>query len=74
MKMELIDRVMQRMMDILDEKQLQELRMALVISLEGLTVEKEKTELSTEVIDNWEYVYCAQCVGEKSNSTSTFLT
>lgn len=30
--------------------------MALVISLEGLTVEKEKTELSTEVIDNWEYV------------------
>ena len=56
MKMELIDRVMQRMMGTLDEKQLQELRMALVISLEGLTVEKEKTELSTEVIDNWEYV------------------
>ena len=56
MKMELVDRVMQRMMDILDEKQLQELRMALVISLEGLTVEREKTELSTEVIDNWEYV------------------
>lgn len=56
MKMELIDRVMQRMMSVLDEKQLQELRMALVISLEGLTVEKEKTELSTEVIDNWEYV------------------
>ena len=56
MKMELIDRVMQRMMSVLDEKQLQELRMALVISIEGLTVEKEKTELSTEVIDNWEYV------------------
>ena len=56
MKMELIDRVMQRMMSVLDEKQLQELRMALVISMEGLTVEKEKTELSTEVIDNWEYV------------------
>ena len=35
MKMELIDRVMQRMMGTLDEKQLQELRMALVISLEG---------------------------------------
>lgn len=31
MKMELIDKVMQRMMDILDEKQLQELRMALVV-------------------------------------------
>nr|DAH85006.1 MAG TPA: hypothetical protein [Bacteriophage sp.] len=47
MKMELIDRVTQRMMNMLDEKQLQELRMALVISLEGLAVEKEKTELST---------------------------
>ena len=56
MKMELIDRVMQRMMSVLDEKQLQELRMALVISLEGFAVEKENTELSTEVIDNWEYV------------------
>lgn len=56
MKMELVDRVMQRMMGTLDEKQLQEVRMALVISLEGLTVEREKTELSTEVIDNWEYV------------------
>ena len=56
MKMELIDRVMQRMMGTLDEKQLQELRMALVISLEGFVVEREKTELSTEVIDNWEYV------------------
>ena len=56
MKMELIDRVMQRMMGTLDEKQLQELRMALVISLEGFVVKREKTELSTEVIDNWEYV------------------
>lgn len=50
MKMELIDRVMQRMMGTLDEKQLQELRMALVISLEGFVVKREKTELSTEVM------------------------
>ena len=56
MKMELIDKVLQRMIGVINESQLQELRMALVMVLEGLTVEREKTELSTEVIDNWEYV------------------
>lgn len=56
MKMELIDKVMQRMIGVINESQLQELRMALVMALEGATVQREHTELSTEVVDNWEYV------------------
>ena len=56
MKMELIDKVMQRMIGVINESQLQELRMALVMALEGVTVQREHTELSTEVVDNWEYV------------------
>lgn len=55
MKMELIDKVMNRMAGILDIGQMQELKTALVISLEGMEVWKEQTELSTEVTDNWEY-------------------
>ena len=55
MKMELIDAVMQRMMGMLDQAQLQALKMAMVISMEGLEIRKEQTELSTEVTDNWEF-------------------
>ena len=55
MKMELIDAVMQRMMGMLDQTQLQTLKMAMIISMEGLEIRKEQTELSTEVTDNWEF-------------------
>lgn len=55
MKMELIDKVIQRMATVLDGGQLQELKAALVISLEGYQLTKEETSISTEVIDNWEY-------------------
>ena len=40
MKMELIDKVMQRMIGVINESQLQELRMALVMALEGVTVQR----------------------------------
>lgn len=43
------------MADKLDPKQLQELKSALVISLEGYQVTREETQLSTEVHDNWAY-------------------
>lgn len=55
MKMELIDAVLQRMMGILNQMQMQELKAALAISMEGLEIRKEQTELSTEVTDNWEF-------------------
>ena len=41
MKMELIDKVLQRMIGVINESQLQELRMALVMVLEGVTVQRE---------------------------------
>ena len=55
MKMELIDRVLQRMMKLLDQTQMQALKMAMMICMEGLEIRKEQTELSTEVVDNWEF-------------------
>ena len=55
MKMELIDKVLQRMTGLLDQLQMQELKTALAISMEGLEIRKEQTELSIEVADNWEY-------------------
>lgn len=55
MKTELIDDVLQRMVEILDQTQMQALKLALTISMEGLEIQKEQTELSTEVTDNWEY-------------------
>lgn len=55
MKMELIDSVLQRMAGILDQDQMQALKMAMAISMEGLEIRKEQTELSTNVTDNWEY-------------------
>lgn len=55
MKMELIDNVVNRMAGILDAAQIQELKAALTISLEGYQITREQTELSTEVTDNWEY-------------------
>lgn len=55
MKTELMDRVMQRMSGLLDVNQMQELKTALIISMEDLEIRKEQTELSTEVVDNWEY-------------------
>ena len=55
MKMELIDKVLQRMTGILDQMQMQELKTALAISMEGLEIRKEQTELSTETTDNWEF-------------------
>ena len=55
MKTEVVEKVMNRMADKLDPKQLQELKSALVISLEGYQVTREETQLSTEVHDNWAY-------------------
>jgi len=55
MKMELVDRVLQRMSGLLDVNQMQDLKTALIISMEGLEIRKEQTALSTEVVDNWEY-------------------
>ena len=55
MKMELIDMVLQRMMGMLDQAQLQALKLAMTISMEGLEIRKEQTELSTDVMDNWEF-------------------
>lgn len=55
MKTEVMEKVLNRMADKLDPKQLQELKSALVISLEGYQVTREETQLSTEVHDNWAY-------------------
>lgn len=55
MKMELIDNVLQRMAGLLDQAQIQALKMAMAICMEGLEIRKEQTELSTEVVDNWEF-------------------
>ena len=55
MKMELIDMVLQRMTGQLDQAQMQALKMALAISMEGLEICREQTELSTEITDNWEF-------------------
>ena len=55
-KSELIERVMNRMTGVLNTGQLQELKIALAISMDGLEVRREQTELSTEVMDNWEYL------------------
>lgn len=56
MKREFIEQVKMRMAGILNEEQLQELEMAITISLGGLQLQKACTEVSTEVIDNWEYL------------------
>lgn len=53
--MEIIDMVLQRMSGLLDQNQMQALKMALAISLDGMEIRKEQTELSTDVTDNWEY-------------------
>lgn len=55
LKMELIEMVLQRMMGLLDQAQLQALKMAMTICMEGLEIRKEQTELSTDVMDNWEF-------------------
>ena len=55
MKMELVDKVLQRMSGILNQNQMQELKTALIISMDGMEVRKEQTELSTEITDNWEF-------------------
>ena len=55
MKMELIEMVLQRMVELLDQAQLQALKLAMTISMEGLEIRKEQTELSTDVTDNWEF-------------------
>lgn len=55
MKTELVERVMQRMSGILDDYELQELKLAMMMAMDGMVVEKECTELSTEVMDNSEY-------------------
>ena len=55
MKTEVVEKVLNRMADKLDPEQLQELKSALVISLEGYQVTREETQLSTEVYDNWDY-------------------
>lgn len=54
LKTEVVEKVLNRMADKLDPEQLQELKSALVISLEGYQVTREETQLSTEVYDNWD--------------------
>ena len=49
MKTEVVEKVMNRMADKLDPGQLQELKSALIISLEGYQVTREETQLSTEI-------------------------
>lgn len=56
MKSELIERVLNRMAGILDDGQMQELKTAMAISMDGFEVRREQTALSTEVVDNWEYL------------------
>ena len=55
MKREFIERVKNRLVHVLEESQRQELEMAITICLDGLQLQKECTELSTEVVNNWEY-------------------
>ena len=55
MKREFIERVKSRLIHVLDESQMQELEMAITICFDGLQLQKECTELSTNVVDNWEY-------------------
>lgn len=51
-----MEKVTNLMSSILDTGQLQELKIVLAISLDGLELRKEQTELSTETTDNWEYL------------------
>ena len=53
--MELIESVLQRMTGILNQSQMQALKLAMVMTMEGLEIRKEQTELSTEVTDNGEF-------------------
>ena len=55
MKKEIIDRVMNQMVHSLSTDQLQKLQDALTIGLQGFQITKENTQLSVEVVDNWEY-------------------
>ena len=55
MKREFVERVKNRLVHVLEESQMQELEMAITICLDGLQLQKECTELSTEVVNNWEY-------------------
>ena len=55
MKRDFIESVKNRLVHVLDESQMQELEMAITICLDGLQLQKECTELSTQVVDNWEY-------------------
>ena len=55
MKREFIERVKNRLVHVLEESQMQELEMAITICLDVLQLQKECTELSTEVVNNWEY-------------------
>lgn len=52
MKREFIDGVKNRMAQVLNDEQLQELEMAITICLGGLELKKEHTEVSTKVIIN----------------------
>ncbi len=55
MKMELIDKILQRMSKALNTEQLQELKAAMIIALDSVQIIEEHTELSTEVLDNGDY-------------------
>lgn len=55
MKRDFIERVKNRLVHALNESQMKELEMAITICLGGLQLQKECTELSTQVVDNWEY-------------------
>ena len=55
MKMELVERVLQRMSGILGDRELQELKLAMMAAMDGMVVEKECTELSAASLDNAEY-------------------
>ena len=72
MKHEFIENVKSRLVHVLDECQMQEVEMVLSLCLGGVILQKECTEVSTKVIDNFEYLRMYlqhMVVSGKSNGT-----
>lgn len=55
MKDELIREILSRLSGELSDDQLEDLKQTLIMSMEGLTIEKEETQLSTNLVDNRRY-------------------
>lgn len=72
MKREFIENVKSRLVHVLDDCQMQEVEMVLSLCLGGVILQKECTEVSSEVIDNFEYLRMYlqhMVVSGKSNGT-----